>query len=163
VTARADGFAGWIGDLEAAFADTAQGALGLDAVEVTDHPAAVAPRWQGAYLGLVGPVGAIQIGIAAEEETCQSLAKRLLGMDPGEAALPPADMADALCELVNILAGAFKGKVRDRASPLQMGLPVFFNGGVQPTDRTAVSIAGIRAGGRAAALLLVHPRAAEGA
>jgi CheY-specific phosphatase CheX len=158
-----NGFAGWIGDLEAAFADTAQGALGIDRVEVTARDGAVAPQWQGAYLGLVGPAGAIQIGLAADEPTCQALAKRLLGMEPGEDPLPPPDMADALCEIVNIVAGAFKGKVRDRAAALQMGLPTFFRGGVQPTERTAVAVAEIRAGGAPAALLLVHPRAGEGA
>jgi len=159
----ASGCVGWLGDLETAFTETAQGALGLDDVQVTDHPDALAARWQGAYLGLVGPTGAIQIGLAADEETCQSLAKRLLGMDPGDEALPAPDMADALCELVNILAGAFKGKVRDRAASLQMGLPVFFDGCVQPTERTAVAIASVRAGGRSAGLLLVYPRAADGA
>lgn len=162
MSGAADGFAGWIGDLEAAFAETAQGALGIDDIAVTARPEAVAAQWQGAYLGLVGAAGAIQIGVAAEEPTCQELAKRLLGMDPADEALPAPDMADALCEIVNIVAGAFKGKVRDRAA-LQMGLPVFFNGGVQATERTAVAVAEVRAGGRPAALLLVHPRAAEGA
>jgi len=157
----AAGFAGFLRDLEAAFAETARGALGIDDVAVTARPAAVEPRWQGAYLGLVGPAGAIQIGVAADEPVCQELAKRLLGMAPGDEALPAADMADAFCEIVNIVAGAFKGKVRDRAA-LQIGLPVFFDGSVQPTERTAVAIAAVRAAGGAAALLLVHPRAPEG-
>jgi hypothetical protein len=70
-------------------------------------------------------------------------------------------MADALCEIVNIVAGAFKGRVRDRAA-LQMGLPVFFHGAVQATDHVATSVACVRAGGVPAALVLVHPRGEEG-
>lgn len=161
MSGAASGFAGWIGELEAAFAETAQGALGIEEVAVTGRPEVVAARWQGAYLGLVGPSGAIQIGLAADEPVCQDLAKRLLGMAPADEALPAPDMADAVCEIVNIVAGAFKGRLRDRTS-LQMGLPVFFNGCVQPTERTAVSVVEVRAGGQSAALLLVHPRAAEG-
>jgi hypothetical protein len=155
-------FDGWMRDLEAAFAEVARGALGIEEVAVTSRSEEIEPVWQGAYLGLVGPGGAIQIGVAAEEPTCQELAKRLLGMGPADDALPAPDMADAVCEIVNIVAGAFKGKVRDRAA-LQLGLPVFFNGGVQPTERTAVAVAEVRAAGRPAALLLVHPRPPEGA
>lgn len=150
--------AGWIGDLEAAFGDVASSALGLPGVEVTGHGRDVVPTWQGAYLGLVGPAGAVQIGLAADETACQALAKGLMGMSPADAALEPAEMADAVCEIVNIVAGAFKGRVRDRAPSMQMGLPTFFRGGVQPTERTAVSVVQVRAGEVAAALLLVHPR-----
>ncbi len=153
-------FAGWVVDLEAAFADVAQAALGLPAFEVTARGGEVDPRWRGAYLGLVGPSGAVQIGIAADEPGCQALAKGLLGMGAGDPALAADEMADALCEVVNIVAGGFKGRLRDRAA-LQIGLPTFFNGGVQPTEHTAVAVVEVRAGVVPAALLLVHPRARE--
>jgi CheY-specific phosphatase CheX len=72
-------------------------------------------------------------------------------------------MADAVCEIINIVAGGFKARVRDRASPLQMGLPVFIQGAVQSTDRVAVRVADVKFGDLSAVLLLVHPRAgAEG-
>jgi hypothetical protein len=160
MTVAAHPMASWLADLEAAFDETARGALGADAVAVTargEHPR---PSWQGAYLGLVGPSGALQIGLAAEEPVCQALAKGLLGMDPGDEALPAAEMADAVCEIVNIVAGAFKGRVRDRAAQLTMGLPTFFHGGVQETERTAVKVAEVRFGDLPAALLLIHPRGA---
>lgn len=151
-------FTAWIGDLEAAFGEVASSALGLSAVQVTARGQPVIAAWQGAYLGLVGPAGAVQIGVAGEEPACQALAKGLMGMTAADPALEPAEMADAVCEIVNIVAGAFKGRVRDRAPSLQMGLPTFFRGCVQPTERTAVAVVEVRAGDVAAALLLVHPR-----
>lgn len=150
--------ASWLADLEGAFEETARGALGIDAIEVLrrgDHPN---PGQHGSYLGLIGPSGALQIGIAADAATCQALAKSLLAMGPEEPALSDAEVADAVSEIVNIVAGAFKTRVRDRAPQLTMGLPTFFHGGVQESERTAVRVAEIRAGDLAATLLLVHPR-----
>jgi len=107
----------------------------------------------------VGPTGAVQIGLASSPEGCQALAKGLMGMGAEEPALPDNEMADAVCEIINIVAGAFKARVRDRATPLQMGLPVFIQGAVQPTERIAVQVAEVKFGEVAAVLLLVHPRA----
>ena len=153
--------ASWLPDLESAFEETARCALGIEAVKVKGRGGHPVPSWQGAYLGLAGPDGALQIGLAGDAQACQALAKGLLGMAPAEADLSVPEMADAFCEIVNIVAGAFKGRVRDRAPQLAMGLPTFFNGGVQETERTAVKVAEIDAGGHSAALLLVHPRGAS--
>jgi Chemotaxis phosphatase CheX len=148
----------WLGDLEDAFGEIATAALGMGAVEVTARGRETPASWQGAYLGLVGPAGGFQIGLASDEAGCQSLAKGLLGIEPQGDPLPVAEMADALCEIVNIVAGAFKGRVRSRDASLQIGLPIFFHGAVQQTERTALSVAEIRAGGVPAAVVLVHPR-----
>jgi hypothetical protein len=61
------------------------------------------------------------------------------------------------------VAGAFKTRLRDRAHPLQMGLPVFISGAIKATDLVAVQVAEVAMGPVAAAVLLVHPRQAEGA
>jgi CheY-specific phosphatase CheX len=151
-------FRAWLGQLEAAFGDVVGAALGLGRVEVTARGEAAPASWQGAYLGLVGPAGGVQIGVASDADGCQALAKGLLGMESGGEELPVAEMADALCEVVNIVAGAFKGRVRESGAPLQMGLPIFFHGAVQETEHTALSVAEVRAGGVPAALVLVHPR-----
>jgi CheY-specific phosphatase CheX len=153
--------AGWLSDLEASFETVAGTALGLSGLSVTRrHEAPV--NLHGAYLGLVGPTGAVQIGLASDEGGCQLLAKGLLGMGAEEAALPEAEVADAVCEIVNIVAGAFKSRLRDRASPLQMGLPVFIHGAVQSTEHVAVRVAEVQVGSIPASLLLVHPRAGGG-
>jgi CheY-specific phosphatase CheX len=156
------GLGSWLADLEGSVEEIATTALGLPGMTV-DARHDAPPQLHGAYLGLVGPTGAVQIGLASSLEGCQALAKGLMGMGPEEAALPENEMADAVCEIINIVAGAFKARVRDRANPLQMGLPVFIRGAIQATDRIAVRIAEVKLGGIPAAVVLVHPRAgAEG-
>lgn len=154
-------WASWLPDLEAAFDEVANTALGFGDLAVTGRHDRAPAAYRGAYLALVGPKGAIQIGLASDDAGCQALAKALLGTDPTSPDLPPEELADAFCEIVNIVAGAFKARVRDRSAPLQMGLPTFFNGPAQPTERTAVAVADLRVATYPAALLLVHPRSAE--
>ncbi|MCM2334974.1 MAG: chemotaxis protein CheX [Anaeromyxobacteraceae bacterium] len=162
MSAQEAGLGAWLADLEGAFEEVATTALGYPGMTVTgrhEQP----PALHGAYLGLVGAAGAVQIGLASTPEGCQALAKGLMGMGTEEPALPDEEMADAVCEIINIAAGAFKARVRDRCNPLQMGLPVFIHGAVQSTERVAVRVADVRFGGLPAVLLLVHPRsAAEG-
>lgn len=152
------GLGAWLADLEGAFEEVATSALGFAGMSITARHEAP-PHLHGAYLGLVGPTGAVQIGVASSAEGCQALAKGLMGMTPEDAALPENEMADAICEIVNIVAGGFKARLRDRANPLQMGLPVFINGAVQSTERVAVRVADVKFGDVPACLLLVHPRA----
>ncbi|MBL0276185.1 MAG: chemotaxis protein CheX [Anaeromyxobacter sp.] len=152
------GLATWLADLEGAFEEVATSALGFAGVEVTARHDTPVPL-HGAYLGLMGPAGAVQIGLASSLEGCQALARGLMGMTPAEADLPDGEVADAVNEIINIVAGAFKARVRDRASALQMGLPVFIRGAIQATDRVGVRVAEVKTGDLTAALLLVHPRA----
>jgi CheY-specific phosphatase CheX len=160
VSAADAGLGAWLADLEGSFEEIATSALGFSGMTVTGRHAS-APAQLAAILGLVGPAGAVQIGLAASAESCQALAKGLMGMGPADAPLPENEMADAVCEIVNIAAGAFKTRLRDRASQLQMGLPVFIHGAVQATDHVAVRVADVQFGEVPAALLLVHPRASE--
>jgi CheY-specific phosphatase CheX len=157
----AGGMASWLADLEGSVEEIATSALGLAGLAVTTRHEKP-PHLHGAYLGLVGPAGGIQIGLAATPEGCQALAKGLMGMAPEDPALSEAETADAMCEIVNIVAGAFKTRLRDRAHPLQMGLPVFIHGAVLSTDHVAVRVAEVALGAIPAAVLLVHPRQAEG-
>lgn len=155
------GLGAWLADLEGSFQDIASSALGFPGMKVTGRHDE-APALHTAILGLMGPAGSVQIGIGSSAEGCQALAKGLMGMGPADGALPEEEMADAVCEIVNIAAGAFKTRLRDRATPLQLGLPVFIRGAVQATEHVAVRVAEVQFGDVAAALLLVHPRAASG-
>lgn len=149
-----------LGDLERAFEEVARSALGAADLQISERHATPIPGYHGAYLGLIGPGTSVQIGLAAEEAGCQELAKRLMGMSAEDPPLPPEEVADAICEVVNIVAGGFKSRVRDRVHPLQMGLPAFFRGGVQPTGHTQVEVAELLLDGLKGALILVHPREA---
>jgi hypothetical protein len=151
-------FGGFLPDLEGAFQEVATSALGLSEVVVAARLEDPPAQYQGAYLGMVAAQGALQIGIASDEAGCQALSKGLLGMPATDPDMPSGEMADAFCEIVNIVAGGFKAKVRERIGAMQLGLPVFFRGPAQPTEHTAVKVAVVRMGSVSAALLLVFPR-----
>jgi hypothetical protein len=146
----------WLGALEAEFAALATGTLGLSNVKVEARLDAPPPAMAGAYLGLLAPWGGVQLALVSDADGCAAIARGLLGTLAGEALEPP-DVADAVCEVVNILAGAVKARVRQHG-PLQMGLPTFFRGPVQPTERLGVWALSVRAGDVPAALVVVHPR-----
>lgn len=146
----------WLGVLAVEFATLAAGTLGL-APPVVGRLEESAPAGScGAYLPLIGPACSYQIALVSNVEGCEAVARGLLGAGP-ETALTPAETADAVCEVVNILAGTVKARLRERVA-LQLGLPIFFNGPVQPTERMGVTSRELRAGPLNAALVLVHPR-----
>ena len=155
--------AGLLPDLESAFGEIARTALGIAEVVRQGEVGDSYPHLQGAYLPLTSPQGAIQIGIASDEGGCQAFARGLLSMTEADGPLAPAEMADAFCEIANIVAGAFKRRIADRAGAMTLGLPVFFHGPPQASEHTAVEAVMLRAGATAAALLLVYPRAPHAA
>ena len=153
----------WLQALEAELDGLAQGTLGMPAVAVTRRSEAPPAAMEGAYLGLVSGEGAYQVGLAATSEGCQALARGLLAVEPSADPLPAADVADAVCEIVNMLAGGVQRRVRERSGlQVGLGLPTFFHGPVQPTERLGVAVAEVRVGGLSAALLVLHPRARRG-
>jgi len=147
-----------MGDLEVAFQEVAATALGLPPFSIKARLEEPPPGAQGAYLALVTGQSSIQIGIASDEAGCQALAKGLLSMTEADPPLAAPELADAFCEIVNIVAGAFKSRVRERLGSLSMGLPIFFHGPAQATEHTAVQVTVVEAGASTAALLLVYPR-----
>ncbi|NTV03804.1 chemotaxis protein CheX, partial [bacterium] len=77
--------------------------------------------------------------LLADAQSARRLTQRLFGLDPDEDP-EPADLADAMKELVNIAAGVFK---RDRRDPrLHIALPEFAEGGAtaDPLPRDAASV-----------------------
>ncbi len=136
----------------------------MDALhESTDQLAKVALGWEGArplrdededeapfdiqggYTALVGDECAVQLGVASTPGGCQQLAKALLMMEPEEPDLPVEDLADAMCEIGNIVAGGVKDQIAERGHDLKIGLPLFFPGslnlaGNQESDVTAIIV-----------------------
>lgn len=83
----------------------------------------------GSYMALLAETVSVQIGIAASNEHCQILAKRMLGMEPDEE-LPESDTADAIGEMVNIIAGTVKSVMAGYGYKLRLGLPMYVHGRV---------------------------------
>jgi len=108
----------------------------------------------GAYLGLVAQEEPIQVGILVDGPGCQALSKALLGMEPADEDLPPSDVSDAMCEIINIIAGGLKRRVAQRM-PVTMGLPIFVSGHPLPNQQQTVLARSIKIGEVAASVLLL--------
>jgi CheY-specific phosphatase CheX len=146
----------WLEAIEASFAEIASTSFAVDHFEVTARHESPPPQMSGAYLGLLASDCSVQIGIAASMDCCRGLARALFQMSPGDT-VPDGDVADAVCEVANMLGGGVQRRVRE-TSEVRLGLPTFFHGPVQPTDRLGVAVSEFRAGDMAGALLVVHPR-----
>ncbi|HXK19960.1 MAG TPA: chemotaxis protein CheX [Polyangiaceae bacterium] len=108
----------------------------------------------GAYLGLVADDEPIQVGLLVEPAGCQVLSKALLGMEPGDEDLPPSDVSDAMCEIVNIVVGGLKRRVAERLR-ITLGLPLFVAGHPLPNQGQEVSARGIQLGAVSVKLLVL--------
>lgn len=97
------------------------------------------PAQSGAFIPLAGPRLAVQLGLTGTEAACRRLAAGLLQCSEAEAAgLSPAEVADGVCEIVNIAAGHVKARLSEAYPGIALGLPLFVHGGVQPGDRMQV-------------------------
>ncbi|HET9597380.1 MAG TPA: chemotaxis protein CheX [Anaeromyxobacteraceae bacterium] len=149
----------WLDALEAELDVLATTALGLPKVRQVGRTAAPPTGMEGAYLGLVSGVGPVQVGLASSSAGCQGFARGLMAMDAAAPPLPAADVADAVCEIVNMLSGGVQRRVRQKFGlEVQLGLPTFFHGHVQPTERLGVAVGEVRVGDVPAAVLVLHPR-----
>jgi len=108
----------------------------------------------GAYLGLVADDEPFQVGILVDPAGCQSLSKALLGMEPGDEDLPASDVSDAMCEVVNIVAGGLKRRVSERMK-ITLGLPIFVAGHPLPNQQQEVSARALKLGEVAVSLLVL--------
>ncbi|MEN9800491.1 MAG: Chemotaxis phosphatase CheX [Pseudomonadota bacterium] len=110
----------------------------------------------GAFIPLAGPGLGAQFGLVGSEDECRGLAAALLQVDAAEAAaLSPTDVADAVCEVVNIAAGHVKARLSEAHPGLTLGLPLFIQGAVKPRERMAVDVFDVRAGGSTFVVVLL--------
>ena len=137
-----------VSDWVAAMADASTElalSLGIDGVEVLGWHDVPPTGMAGAYIPLLAEDETLQLALLASPAGCADLARLLLGMESDEA-VSDADIADAVGELVNIVAGGVKQRMQDAAGGLRLGLPVFIHGYVQPTQQLEVSLASARIG-----------------
>ncbi|HUK66235.1 MAG TPA: chemotaxis protein CheX [Anaeromyxobacteraceae bacterium] len=150
----------WLEALQAEFEALARGSLGFASVEHVGRVDEPPSGMEGAYLALLAADGpSCQVGLVSTSEGCRALAEGLLGTAAPDGPLSAPDVADAVCEVVNMLAGGVQRRLRQKSDlTLGLGLPTFFHGPVQTTDRLGVTAAAVRLAGLPAALLVVHPR-----
>jgi len=113
-------------------------AMGLGDVRVVGS---IPPRVDlpGAYLPIVGVRGpSMYIGWLASPDGCEALAKALLG-HPAEGRIPPSEVMDAMGEIVNMVAGAFKRRMAFHNDAFILGLPVFAASHIRPLAGRALA------------------------
>jgi hypothetical protein len=119
--------------------------LGMDGVEVLGWHDVPPTGVAGAYIPLLAEDQTLQLALLATPGGCADLSRLLLGLEPADD-VSDADVADAVGELVNIVAGGVKQRMQDSAGALRLGLPVFIHGYVQRTQQLEVSLASARIG-----------------
>jgi chemotaxis protein CheY-P-specific phosphatase CheC len=154
----------WLEALQAEFEVFAKGSLGFTSVARGALCQEPPPGMEGAYLALLASEGpSCQVGVVSTSEGCRAFANGLLGTAAPDGPMSAADVADAVCEVVNMLAGGVQRRLRQKSDlTLGLGLPTFFHGPVQTTDRLGVTAACVRVNDFEAALLIVHPRTRSG-
>ncbi|HEY0191317.1 MAG TPA: chemotaxis protein CheX [Kofleriaceae bacterium] len=127
----------WRTALEGAATEIATNAFSFPGAKIFDpigHEAAA--KLVGAHIPVLGGGGAFDLALVASPENCLALSRAILYAGP-EQVLRDAEVADAIGEVVNMLAGSVKRRMN--GVDLELGLPIFLHGYIQPTDRLLVT------------------------
>ena len=131
-------------------------AIGLASFKPLQQPSLGTNAPSGAYLPLVGPKVAVQVGFQTTAQGCRELAKALLGMS--EEDLAPDIVKDSICEIANMLAGLVKRRMVHLDSGIRLGLPIFVEGRIHPGPGTNASHSYFEAPGIPLAVVVFQPR-----
>jgi CheY-specific phosphatase CheX len=129
--------------------------LGVEGVRVVEPLPKIPPSGGTALISLVSESLAVKIGVSLEDRACQDLARGLLGMSPEEGDLPDDEVADALSEVANIVAGQVKSFIAGRVSGVNIGLPIFIRGELCPAADTQSVVMAVRIGEIPATLVVL--------
>jgi hypothetical protein len=148
----------WRTAVEAAAREIATYALSFPGAVVQDPVGSDrASSMIGAHIPLVGSGIAYELALVSSPEGCRSLSRAILYRDAG-AALTDAEVADAIGEIVNMLAGAVKRRIAGQRADLELGLPIFIHGYVQATDKLSMVALPTRFGTIDTIVLITGPR-----
>jgi CheY-specific phosphatase CheX len=148
----------WLEYYVEAVNDVAKNALGFDECNLIKTEKEQRTGLVGSYLALVSDEICLQIGVASGKDDCRELARALLGMSPDDGDISDEEVADAVGEIVNILAGVLKGKVNDRANGIKLGLPIFIDGRIKASDQQQTLIGRVKLGSIPVELLILMHR-----
>jgi len=106
------------------------------ALNQCQHQARLPENLTGCIVALVGVEESIQVGLASDSQGCQSLARALFCSDED---LPESDVADALGEIANIVAGGVKKRKSHSHSAMVLGLPLVMVGQLRLSERQVLA------------------------
>ena len=135
----------WLNAALESVKEVATGALCNDEFEVTGR------RWRstghfGAYIPLVTEEESLHVGVVASRSGCALLTRALLGMEPDEEDPTHADVADAVGEIANMVAGGMQRRMSELFPLSQLGLPIFIHGDIEPTPKMETLVARVQIG-----------------
>lgn len=102
----------------------------------------------GSSISLTNDQGGMILAVLCDHATGATLTRLLFALDEDEA-VPQEHVADAMNEIVNVAAGVFKALRAEAGQPLNLGLPLYLEGGN--------SIRFIRSGTQDQSRLIRHP------
>lgn len=151
----------WLAAMTEMAREVATTSLGFDGCERQGVRQELPADSAGSYIPVVSPDNSIQIALVATAGDCMRLAQALLGSGPDEGDLSPGDLADAVGEIINIMAGGVKRILRGQDAALALGLPIFIYGHVQSTAVLEYTIADITLGPIPAMFVVLRHRVRE--
>lgn len=84
----------------------------------------------GAWLPIKAGDEPLHIGVLSSQDGCTQMTRSLLFMEPDEEDPSHEDMADAVGEIVNIIAGIMQRDLAGEVPEIELGLPIFVAGEV---------------------------------
>jgi len=146
----------WQEAVQGAANEIARRALGFSGAEVSEPISLYQSAGMvGAHIPLVGNPS-YELSLVATRPNCSKLATAILGMNAEE--LPAGTIPDAIGEIVNMLAGGVKRRLAASGGDLELGLPVFVNGTVEPSGTQSVLAFAAQLGSLSVMVLILGPK-----
>ncbi len=144
----------WIDAAVTALSEVGRDFIGCGPANVVRKHDHIPGDLQGAYIPLVCPTVSFQLALLATSDGAQRLAKAMLCV-PEDEELPPADVADAMGEIMNIVAGMVKNVMQPKVESLKLGLPMYIHGHVQGSNGVEIRVVDLQLGDQATHLLVL--------
>jgi hypothetical protein len=148
----------WLSAVEDGLREVAREAMGQSDIEVKQRAAVIPEQMPGAFIPLMAPDESVQVGLVSTPEGAQKMARLMLQMGQGEP-LSQADLADALGEATNILAGFVKRNMQVHLKSVQLGLPLYVNGHLETTERVRAMVTHLQMGEIPVAVIVLRAAA----
>lgn len=120
----------WLDVTTKSLTEVAETYFDVSAMEAASFQEADGPTC-GALIGLTSEHNTVQLMMVATRRGSESLGKALLGFEAHEA-IDTGDLADAIGEIINIVAGMVKTEVSALDDSLYLTLPTFVEGTLAP-------------------------------
>ncbi|MBX7148498.1 chemotaxis protein CheX [bacterium] len=146
--------ADWLKALMEGTNELATSTMGLEAYNDPKLHNTVPDGVSGSCLSLAVDTTSVMLAVMATKDGCTQMAKALLGMGPDDA-LSDSEVADAVGEVINIVAGGVKRIMSSSAQSIQLGLPIFMSGKIECGENQEAAVADFKIGTIPIKLLII--------